>query len=170
MRSQVAVFFDTIFLVIMITAGVMFFLAFVALYMFVSVAAIKDIWTTVERDGLWTAWEKIALLLIFIRVFSTGRRIRKLEEWVEQLRMTSFATFSYLNVVYGNDRLEKLQGKGLVYISIRNTLKIFVRFITGGAHGDDILHGSYAARDGNKVTLTDDLQKINSAADFKRCP
>jgi|GEM_PF-4198114 len=136
-----------------------FSLAVVALCFFVLAAAINDIWVSAtQTDTVWDGglWQKIALLLIFIRVFWTGRRIRKLEEWIEQLRMISFATASYLEFEYGNRELDGIHG--LVRIAMHNLWKVLVSFI-GFAGGDHVLYHSYAKRDGVRITLADDLKK-----------
>jgi len=77
---------------------------------YVVLAAVADIWDSSHFGG--NVWEKIALLLIFVRVSLSARRIRKLDHKIEQLRITAFATASYLNFEYGNELLDPLKSAG----------------------------------------------------------
>jgi hypothetical protein len=139
--------------------GIIVWLGLVALIVVVAVSAVTDIWD--YGVSIRGSWEKIALLVVFIWTLLIRRRLRKLEERMEQLRMTAFATASYFNFAYGNERLDSLIGLGA---HMKHSLWRGWHRITGSSEfTDDILMSSYAARHGRKVTLLDDLRATFSA-------
>jgi hypothetical protein len=78
----------------------------------------------------------------------------------EQVRMTAFATASYLDFTYGNERHHNLRW---VAEHTKHGLWHFWLRITGHKQfADDILMASYASREGRKITLCDDLKSSAS--------
>jgi hypothetical protein len=140
-----------------LTLGLLYFLGFLAVCTYVIAAAAIDIWHSFPEGP---GWEKIALLLIFLWTILSRWKVRHLDEKIEQLRMTLFATASYFDFVYGNERLDALRGLGP--LTKHGVWKAWVR-ITGGAEfADDVLMASFAKRAGRKVTFADDLGSMTS--------
>jgi hypothetical protein len=140
--------------------GSVFWLAFAGLCIFVVGAAIGDLWEA--RSQLWSRWMELAVLIIFIRTLLVGRRIRKLEEKIEHIRMTALATASYLDFSYGNERLDNL--KGVAALTKHGLWRFWLRITGSKEFADDILMASIAKRNGRKVTLSDDLKSHVSAS------
>src|SRR5271165_4208326 len=90
--------------------GIVLWIAFTVVVVFVLVSAIADIWDSgVNASDLW---KKVALLAIFVRVILTGRHVRKLQENIDQVRMSVFATVSYLDIEFRNRRIDLPPGFG----------------------------------------------------------
>jgi len=121
-------------------------LVFVIACVFVVAAGLADIFETTDSWG--ALWEKVALLIIFVHVILTGRRVRRLDEKIDQVRMCAFATINYFNIGFRNRRIDLPPGLGAR----------FKDDLLTGFFGDNLLDGTYAARDGRKVTLADDIK------------
>jgi hypothetical protein len=84
--------------------GAVLWIALAAVVFFVLVSAIGDIWESgANGSGLW---QKVALLIIFVNIILMGRRVRRLAENIDQVRMCVFATISYLNIEFRNRRTD----------------------------------------------------------------
>jgi hypothetical protein len=89
-----------IMIIVVIVVGTLFYLVMLALSAYVIVAEVEDIWSAYNKGE--AAGVRVALLLIFVWTFVNSRRVTKIEEHIEDLKMLGFATASYLNFKYGN--------------------------------------------------------------------
>jgi hypothetical protein len=94
------------------------------------------------------SWERPAILMMFGAVLLIGRRMRKFDDKVDEIRMSSAATMCYLDIEFRNRRTDLPVG----------AVHIFKDDLRQGLFGEKLLTGCYAARDRRKVTLADDLK------------
>jgi len=133
--------------------GTAFILAMLTLSIYGVIAGTLDIWHSyIKGEPIWL---KLGLLLIFIWTFNK-RRLEKLESWTEQLRMSVLATVSYFDFVYGNKRLDELEGLGP--LTKHAFWRMWLRITGAGDFADDIMQASFAKRNGRRVTIADDLK------------
>jgi hypothetical protein len=133
---------------IVVTVGGVIWLTLMAVSVVIVAAGTYDILN-------WQpSWEKAAILLVFIRVLLTGRRVRKLDDKIDEVRMMTAATMCYLEIDFRNRRSDLPPGPGA---RLKDDLR-------QGLFSDKLLTGCYAARNGRKVTLADDLK---SASPFR---
>ena len=85
-------------------------LVFAAACVFVVVAGAADIFEATDSWGV--LWQKVALLIIFVRLILAGRRVRKLDDKIDQIRMCVFSTINYLNIEFRNRRTDLPPGLG----------------------------------------------------------
>jgi hypothetical protein len=99
------------------------------------------------------SWQKAAILMIFGLVLLIGRRVRKVDDKLDEIRMSSAATMCYLDIEFRNRRTDLPPGAvHLVKDDFRQ-----------GLFSDKLLAGCYAARERRKVTLADDLKSARLA-------
>jgi hypothetical protein len=154
MGERILAMFGVAYATVSIFIGFVLWFVFVGLTVLVVGAAIGDLWDA--RGQLASRWTDIAILLIFIRTLIVKRRIGELEEKLEHIRMASLATARYLDFTYGNERHDSL--KGVAAHTKHGLWHLWLRITGHKEFADDILMASYAARDGRKVTLSDDLK------------
>jgi hypothetical protein len=94
------------------------------------------------------SWEKEAMLLTFVIVLLVGYRVQKINSKLQEIRMSTAATMCYFNIKFRNRRTDLPPG----------AVHIFRDDLRQGLFSDKLLTGCYAARDGRKVTLADDLK------------
>jgi hypothetical protein len=99
------------------------------------------------------SWERPAILMMFGAVLLIGRRMRKLDNKIDEIRMNSAATVCYLDIEFRNRRTDL--PPGAVHV-VKDDFR-------QGLFGDKLLTGCYAARDRRKVTLADDLRSAGLA-------
>jgi hypothetical protein len=97
--------------------------------------------------------KKRRFLLTFVMVLLVGYRVQKLNSNLQEIRMSSAATIYYLDIEFRNRRTDL--PPGAVHL-IKDDLR-------QGLFSDKLLTGCYAARNGRKVTLADDLKSAGLA-------
>jgi len=95
-----------------------------------------------------SSWQKLAILLTFVFAFLLRRRLRLLDNKIDEIRMMTAATCRYLDIEFRNRRLDLPPGAGTLLLDD----------LRQGLFTDKLLHGCYAARGRQKVTLADDLK------------
>jgi hypothetical protein len=96
------------------------------------------------------SWEKAAILMTFGAVLLIGRGVRKLDNKIDEIRMSSAAMMCYLDIEFRNRRTDLPPGAA----------HIFKDDLRQGLFSEKLLTGCYAARDRRKVTLADDLKSV----------
>jgi hypothetical protein len=154
MGERAWTFVGAIMMTVVISVGTLLYLVMFALSAYVIVAGAEDIWSAYNKGE--AAWVRVALLLIFVWTFFNSRRVTKIEGHIEHLKMLGFATASYFDFTYGNERLDPL--KGLGPLTKHGFWRLWCRMTGRGVLADDFLNASFASRYGRKVTLADDLR------------
>jgi hypothetical protein len=124
-------------------------LALLALIIIIVLGGANDLIFNVRN----ASWEKPAILLTFIFIFLMRRRLRLLDEKIDEIRMMTAATCCYLDIEFRNRALDLPPGLGAVMLDN----------LRRGLFRNKLLDGCYAARDGRKVTLADDLKSAGLA-------